>query len=56
MWYPTKIQWLVIWLTTVVCLLFFLSTDPSPKALLLPMMMIGVLFLWHATGSPNDIE
>lgn len=56
MWYPTKIQWLVIWLTTVACLVAFLFTDPNPKALFLPCMMIGVLFLWQATGSPNDTE
>ena len=56
MWYPTKIQWLVIWLSTVACMLFFLATDPKPQALLLPCMMIGVLFLWQATGSPRDTE
>jgi uncharacterized membrane protein YphA (DoxX/SURF4 family) len=56
MWYPTKIQWLVIWLSCVVGLLFVLANDPKPQALIVPCMMIGALFLWQATGSPEDTE
>lgn len=56
MWYPSKTQWVVIWLSAVVFLIGVLATDPHPQALILPCMMLGMLFLWHATGSPEDTE
>jgi hypothetical protein len=50
MWYPTKIQWLVIWVTTVLCLLGFLSTDPQPEAFVMPGALVCALFVWQASA------
>ena len=50
MWYPTKLQWLIIWLTTVVCLIFWLATDPQPEAFVMPITLIGGLFLWQISA------
>ncbi len=50
MWYPTKSQWLVIWLTTVLCLVGWLASDPTPEAFILPAMLIGALFFWQVSA------
>ncbi len=49
MWYPSKTQWSVIWMTTVIFLIGWLRTDPSPDAFILPAALIGVLFFWQAS-------
>ncbi len=48
MWYPTKWQWLVIWISTVLCLVFWLARDPRPEAFVLPAGLVGALFVWQA--------
>jgi hypothetical protein len=47
MWYPTKGQWNIIWASTLVFLIAWLTTDPEPHAYFLPFMAIGALFAWH---------
>ncbi len=50
MWYPTKWQWLVIWLTTVLCLVGWLATDPPWEAFLMPAVLVVALFLWQVSA------
>ncbi len=50
MWYPTKTQWLIIWATTVLCMVGWLRTDPAPEAFILPVVLVGALFVWHASA------
>lgn len=50
MWYPTKIQWLVIWLTTVLCLVAWLLKNPPIEAFIMPFALIGVLFVWQISA------
>ncbi len=50
MWYPTKVQWLVIWATTVLCLVFWLASNPSPEAFIMPGVLITALFFWQASA------
>jgi hypothetical protein len=49
MWYPTKAQWFVIWLTTVVCLVLWLQTDPEPGRFIPPGVLIAGLFVWQVS-------
>ncbi len=50
MWYPTKLQWFVIWTITLLCLVGWLMTDPPPEAFILPAALVAGLFLWHASA------
>jgi hypothetical protein len=49
MWYPNKIQWLVIWIATVICMIGWLASDPKPEAFIMPAMLIGGLFVWQVS-------
>jgi hypothetical protein len=49
MWYLTKTQWLVIWLTTLFCLVGWLASDPEPQGFILPAMLVGGLFIWQVS-------
>ncbi len=49
MWYPTKLQWSVIWATTVLCLIFWLTSDPTPDRFVAPILLVGGLFVWQAS-------
>jgi hypothetical protein len=49
MWYPSKLQWFVIWMTTVTCLLLWLTTNPRPADFILPGVLVAVLFLWQVS-------
>jgi hypothetical protein len=50
MWYPSKLQWFVIWAVTFVCFVFWLTTDPEPEAFVMPALLVGALFVWHASA------
>lgn len=50
MWYPTKLQWFVIWMTTVICLIGWLASDPRPEAFIMPAALIGGLFVWQVSA------
>jgi hypothetical protein len=50
MWYPTKLQWFIIWMTTVVCLIGWLKTDPGPEAFIMPAAAVGALFFWQVSA------
>jgi hypothetical protein len=50
MWYPTKLQWLFIWATTVVCLVCWLASDPPWEAFITPAILVMGLFCWHASA------
>jgi hypothetical protein len=56
MFYPTKLQWTVIWITTVICLIGFLSGDPVPEAFIMPFTLIAGLFIWHVSGDYNKSQ
>jgi|GEM_PF-1108670 len=49
MWYPTRTQWIIIWATTVLCLIGFLANDAQPEAFIPPAMLVAGLFLWQAS-------
>ena len=49
MWYPNKLQWLVIWLSTVICLILWLAGDPEPKGFLGPSLLVAALFIWQVS-------
>jgi hypothetical protein len=51
MWYPTKNQWSVIWVTTVIFLIAWLRSDPSPDAFVMPAMLVCALFFWHVSAA-----
>ncbi|MGE5644241.1 MAG: hypothetical protein ACM336_00480 [Acidobacteriota bacterium] len=48
MWYPTKTQWVIIWLATLVCVIGLLARDPEPGAFLMPAFVVCGLFVWHS--------
>ncbi len=50
MWYPTKVQWLIIWATTVLCLVGWLASDPPAEAFILPAVLVMGLFFWQASA------
>jgi hypothetical protein len=50
MWYPTKVQWSVIWMTTVIFLIAWLRSDPSPEAFIMPAALVCVLFFWQVSA------
>ena len=50
MWYPNKLQWFVIWMTTVICLVAWLAKDPQPDAFILPGIAVGALFFWQISA------
>lgn len=50
MWYPTKLQWFVIWMTTVLCLIAWLAGDPTPEGFIMPAILVGGLFVWQASA------
>jgi hypothetical protein len=57
MWYPTRLQWFVIWAITFICFVCWLATDPEPKEFVMPAMLVGALFVWHVSadaGRPKD--
>lgn len=45
--YLNKTQWLIIWLTTVACLVLWLASNPEPKAFVLPGLLVCGLFVWQ---------
>ncbi len=50
MWYPTKLQWTLIWATTVLCMIGWLSSDPQPDAFIMPFALVGALFVWQVSA------
>jgi hypothetical protein len=50
MWYPSKLQWLLIWVTTVACLMGWLTTDPPPEAFIMPGVLVAALGCWQASA------
>ncbi len=56
MWYPTKGQWHLIWASTLVFLISWLTTDPPPEAYFMPFTAVGLLFAWHISDrrKPSD--
>ena len=50
MWYPSKAQWFIIWLATLLFMIGFLATDPQPEQFFLPAVLIGMLFCWHVSA------
>ncbi len=50
MWYPTKLQWSIIWATTLLCTVLWLAKDPGPKSFILPGLLVAGLFVWQASA------
>ena len=50
MWYPNKLQWFVIWAATLLCVIFWLVTDPPPEAFVMPGLLVAALFVWHVSA------
>ena len=51
MWYPTKLQWFVIWMTLIICLIGWLATkDPQPEAFIMPGVLVAGLFCWQVSA------
>ncbi len=51
MWYPNKLQWFVIWATTLLCLVgWLINTDPPAEAFIMPGVLVSALFVWHASA------
>ncbi len=49
MWYPSKLQWFLIWMTTFICLIGWLATDPRPESFVLPAALVAALFGWQVS-------
>ncbi len=49
MWYPSKLQWFLIWMTTFICLVAWLATDPRPEAFVVPAVLVAALFCWQVS-------
>jgi hypothetical protein len=50
MWYPSKLQWFVIWAATLLCVIFWLATDPPPESFVMPGVLVAALFVWHVSA------
>ncbi len=50
MWYPNKLQWFVIWAATLLCVIFWLVTDPPAESFVLPGLLVAALFVWHVSA------
>jgi len=50
MWYPSKLQWFVIWSVTLLCVVGWLTTDPEPEAFIMPAVLVLALFVWQASA------
>jgi uncharacterized sodium:solute symporter family permease YidK len=49
MWYPSKLQWFLIWITTLICLVAWLATDPAPEGFIIPGVLVAALFGWQVS-------
>jgi hypothetical protein len=49
MWYPSKLQWFIIWMTTVICLILWLATNPRPVEFIMPGVLVAALFVWQVS-------
>ncbi len=56
MWYPSKVQWFVIWAVTLCCVVCWLLTDPAPESFVMPAMLIGALFVWHVSADFRETK
>ena len=50
MWYPSKLQWFVIWAATLVCVICWLATDPPPESFVMPGLLVAALFVRHVSA------
>ena len=50
MWYPSKAQWFVIWVATLLCVICWLATEPTPESFVMPAVLVAVLFVWHVSA------
>jgi hypothetical protein len=56
MWYPSKLQWSVIWTATLLCVVGWLFTDPPIESFLLPALLVAGLFVWHASADFKETK